>query len=254
MSLTRFRVNGGTTFLGTDNYTRLITDDLFWRILGTTVLYVLIFVPLICAVSMVGALLLHSLTRLTGLFRVLLFLPYVTSFVMAGIVWAWIFDAAGPLNTLLQAASLPRVGFLTGSQVLVLASLALVSVWKGFGYACLILLAGLKAQPAEVHEAARIDGANGWQTFWYVTVPMLKPVIFFVLIIETIAGFQVFDTMYVMTGGGPSRASYSLIYLLYDEGFRFFDFGYAAAIGMALFVIVLVLSLIQRRIFEERSL
>ena len=134
-----------------------------------------------------------------------------------------------------------------------LLSLAVVSVWKGFGYSMLIFLAGLKAQPAEVHEAARIDGAGAWKSFWYVTLPLLKPVVFFVLVIETIVGFQVFDTIYVMTGGGPARASHSLIYFLFDEGFKFFDFGYASAIGIVLFVIVLILSLIQQRFFEGKD-
>lgn len=117
----------------------------------------------------------------------------------------------------------------------------------------LVFLAGLKAQPAEVHEAARIDGASSRQAFRHVTLPLLKPVMFFVLVIETIIGFQVFDTIYVMTGGGPNLASHSLIYFLYDEGFKFLDFGYAAAIGIVLFVIVLVLSLVQRRFVEGKE-
>ena len=147
--------------------------------------------------------LLDKLVRFTGTFRALLFIPYLSSFVMAGIIWTWIFSTDGPLNAALGSLGLGPVPFTSGSQWLVLASLALVSVWKGFGYSMLIFLAGLKAQPAEVHEAARIDGAGAWKSFWYVTLPLLKPVVFFVLVIETIIGFQVFDTIYVMTGGGP---------------------------------------------------
>jgi multiple sugar transport system permease protein len=252
MSLTRYGLNGDVDFLGAENYQRLFQDDLFWQSLTVTIMYAVVFVPLMLVVAMVAALMLHSVVKLTGAFRSLLFLPYVTSFVMAGIIWSWIYSTDGPVNALLDSAGLPTIGFITGEQILVLASLAVVSVWKGFGYAMLILLAGLKAQSADVHEAAKIDGASGWQTFWYVTLPMLKPVVFFVLVIETIFAFRVFDTMFVMTGGGPSRASYVLIYFLYDQGFRFFDFGYAAAIGMALFAVVLVLSLVQRRFFEGR--
>ncbi|WP_254878895.1 carbohydrate ABC transporter permease [Streptomyces sp. NA04227] len=253
MSLTRYRLNGDYTFLGTDNYTRLFDDPHFWESLGVTVSYVLLFVPLIIVVSLVGALLLDKLVRFTGTFRALLFVPYLSSFVMAGIVWSWIFDTDGPLNAALDGIGADPVAFLSGDQLTVLACLAMVSVWKGFGYSMLIFLAGLKAQPAEVHEAARIDGANGLQAFWHVTLPLLKPVLFFVLVIETIIGFQVFDTIYVMTGGGPNRASYSLIYFLYDEGFKFFDFGYAAAIGVVLFAVVLVLSLVQRRLVEGKD-
>jgi multiple sugar transport system permease protein len=173
--------------------------------------------------------------------------------VMAGIIWTWIFSSDGPLNAALSGLGFGRVPFVSGPQVLVLASLAAVSVWKGFGYSMLIFLAGLKGQPAEVHESARIDGASGWRSFWHITLPLLRPVVFFVLVIETIIGFQVFDTIFVMTGGGPNRASHSLIYLLYDEGFKFLDFGYAAAVGVVLFFIVLLLSLVQQRLVEGKA-
>lgn len=254
MSLTRYHLNGDMTWLGADNYTRLSSDPLFWKSLGVTAAYVLIFVPLIILVSLAGALLLNKLVRFQGTFRAVLFLPYLSSFVMAGIIWSWIFASDGPLNAALGGlGGLGPVPFLSGDQLLVLSCLALVSVWKGFGYSMLVFLAGLKALPAEVHEAARLDGASSWQAFRHVTLPLLRPVLFFVLVIETITGFQVFDTIYVMTGGGPNRASSSLIYFLYDEGFKFLDFGYASAIGIVLFAIVLVLSLVQRRFIEEKE-
>lgn len=253
MSLSNVLPGGEADFIGGANYERLVNDSLFWQSLGATGLYVVIFVPLMLIMAMTAALLLNSVTRFTGAFRSLLFLPYVTSFVMAGIIWNWIYASNGPINALMQSLSLPSIGFLSGDQLLVLASLAVVSVWKGFGYAMLILLAGLKSLSRDVLEAAKIDGARPWQTFGYVTLPMLKPVVFFVLVIETITAFKVFDTMYVMTGGGPSRASYTLIYFLYEQGFRYFDFGYAAAIGMGLFVVVLALSLIQRWYFERNE-
>ncbi|MFI2566538.1 carbohydrate ABC transporter permease [Paenarthrobacter sp. NPDC018779] len=253
MSLTQYNLNGDFEFLGAGNYTRLAADPNFWQSLRVTFLYVVIFVPFIIAVSLAGAVLLDKLVRFTGTFRALLFIPYLSSFVMAGIIWTWIFSTDGPLNAALGGLGLGPVPFISGPQLLVLLSLAVVSVWKGFGYSMLIFLAGLKAQPAEVHEAARIDGAGAWKSFWYVTLPLLKPVVFFVLVIETIVGFQVFDTIYVMTGGGPARASHSLIYFLFDEGFKFFDFGYASAVGVVLFVIVLVLSLVQQRFFEGKD-
>lgn len=254
MSVTEYRLNGDVTFVGAENYVRLVGDAAFWSSLRVSLLYVVIFVPLIMAVSLLGAVLLDRLVKLTGFFRAVLFVPYLSSFVMAGIIWTWVFGTDGPINAGLTGVGLPAVGFLSGGQVLVLTSLAVVSVWKGFGYSMLIFLAGLKGQPAEIHEAARIDGAGAWREFWHVTFPMLRPVTFFILVIETIVGFQVFDTIYVMTGGGPNRVSHSLIYLLYDQGFKFFDFGYASAIGIALFVVVLVLSLIQRRLVEGKDL
>ena len=253
MSLTEYSLNGDFEYLGADNYTRLAADPNFWQSLRVTFVYVVIFVPFIIAVSLAGAVLLDKLVRFTGTFRALLFIPYLSSFVMAGIIWTWIFSTDGPLNAALGGLGFDPVPFTSGPQLRVLLSLAVVSVWKGFGYSMLIFLAGLKAQPAEVHEAATIDGAGAWKSFWYVTLPLLKPVVFFVLVIETIVGFQVFDTIYVMTGGGPARASHSLIYFLFDEGFKFFDFGYASAVGVVLFVIVLILSLVQQRFFEGKD-
>ncbi|GAB97830.1 multiple sugar transport system permease protein [Kineosphaera limosa] len=253
MSATEYSLNGDFEFIAADNYVRLAQDPNFWQSLKVTILYVVIFVPLIIAVSLITAVLLDKVTRFTGTFRALLFVPYLSSFVMAGIIWTWIFSTDGPLNAALGGLGFAGIPFLAGPQLLVLCALATVSVWKGFGYSMLIFLAGLKAQPREVHEAAAIDGANPWQTFWHVTWPMLRPVTLFILIIETIVGFQVFDTVYVMTGGGPNRASHSLIYFLYDEGFKFFDFGYASAVGVVLFLIVLVLSLAQNRLVERKA-
>lgn len=253
MSLTKYRLNGDVQVVGADNYVRLFQDDHFWQSLGVTLVYVVIFVPLTIVVSLAGAVLLDRLRRGSGMFRAFLFVPYLCSFVLAGIVWTWMFGTDGPINVALHQLGLGAVPFLTGDQLLVLASLAVVSVWKGFGYSMLVFLAGLKAQPAEVHEAAMLDGASSIQSFMRITLPLLKPVLFFVLVMETIIGFQVFDTIYVMTGGWPARASYSLIYFLYDSGFKFLDFGYAAAIGIVLFLIVLALSIVQRRFFEEKD-
>lgn len=252
MSLTRYRLNGDIEFLGSENYERLFADPHFWQSLTVTFGYVALFVPFIMVVSLASSVLLSRLELANGFFRALLFLPYLSSFVLAGIIWKWIFASDGPLNAVITGVGLDPVPFLGGGQWLVLLCLAMVAVWKGFGYSMLIFLAGLKAQPAEVHEAARIDGASPWRAFRSITLPLLRPVVFFVLVIETIVGFQVFDTVYVMTGGGPARASYTLIYFLYDQGFKFLDFGYASAAGIVLFAIVLALSLIQRLVLERR--
>ncbi|GAA1558133.1 sugar ABC transporter permease [Actinomadura kijaniata] len=247
LSLTDYRLNGEWSFVGADNYTRLAGDDLFHRSLVVTLTYVAVFVPLTVLLSLGTALLLHQVVWARGFFRGVFFLPYVTSIVLAAVIWKWIYDAEdGLLNGLLKPLSLGPVDFL-GQSGLVLPSIAATSAWKGFGYSMLILLAGLQSIPRSYTEAAEIDGASAWQRFRYVTLPLLRPVLFFVLVIETIAAFQVFDAMYVMTGGGPVRSSYSLVYLLYDSGFKFFDFGYASAIGLVLFAIVLVISLVQRR-------
>ncbi|GAA1697520.1 sugar ABC transporter permease [Kribbella yunnanensis] len=248
LSLTDYRLSGRWKFIAFDNYTRLLQDELFHQSLVVTLTYTLIFVPLTVLISLGTALLLQQVVWQRGFFRGVFFLPYVTSIVLAAVIWKWIYDAQdGLLNAVLGLVSIGPVDFL-GSDNSVLASIAVTSAWKGFGYSMLILLAGLQAVPPSYLEAAMIDGASAWQRFRYITIPQIRPVLFFVLVIETISAFQVFDAMYVMTGGGPVRSSYSLVYLLYDSGFKFFDFGYASAIGIMLFFIVLIISLVQRRL------
>ncbi|WP_308798596.1 carbohydrate ABC transporter permease [Agromyces silvae] len=253
MSFTDFRLNGEFEFIGIENYERLFSDPVFFTALQTTLLFGLIYVPLVMVLSLATAMLLHHVVWAKGFFRGALFLPYVTSFVLAGVIWLWVFAADGLINGTFAHWGIPGIPFLSGDQATVLSSLAVVTAWRGFGYSMLILLAGLKNIPEELTEAAILDGATGRQRFFRITLPLLKPVLFFVLVIETIGAFQIFDVVYVMTGGGPARASYSLIYMLYEQGFKFFDFGYAATIGIALFVLVFIVSLIQRRFLDRED-
>lgn len=253
LSLTDYRISGQWTFIGLDNYARLLGDDVFRESVTVTLLYAVIYVPLTVVVAMGTALLLHQVIWLRGFFRGLFFLPYVTSIVLAAVIWKWIYDAQdGLINDVLGTLHAGQIDFL-GRADLVLPSIAVTAAWKGFGYSMLILLAGLHNIPRSYVEAAVIDGAGPWQRFRYVTLPQLRPILFFVLVIETIQAFQVFDAMYVMTGGGPVRSSYSLVYLLYDTGFKYFDFGYASAIGLVLFVILLAFSLLQRRLLARQD-
>lgn len=253
LSFTNYKLSGQYDVVGLDNYQRFFENPVAIAALRTTLVYAAIYVPMMLVVALVTALALHRIVWGSGLFRGALFLPYVTSFVLAGIIWLWILAQDGPVNSLLGLFGLDPVAFLTGGQGLVLSSLAAVSVWRGFGYSMLILLAGLKTIPAELYESASIDGASWWQQFWRITLPLLRPSLFFVLVIETIAAFQVFDTAYVMTGGGPARASYTLVYHLYESGFRFFTFGYASAIGVVLFLIVFAISMVQRLVLDRED-
>lgn len=252
MSLTDYKITGAWKFTGVANYERLVHDPVFHRSLLISLVYVGLYVPMTLVVALATALLLDRVAFWRGFFRGALFLPYVTSFIFAGIIWSAILGVDGLVNSALGRLHLSAIPFLE-STVLVLPSLAMVSCWKGFGYSMLILLAGIKSVPNEVKEAALIDGAGGWQRLRWVILPMLRPTVFFVLVIETIAGFQVFDIIYMMTGGGPVRASYTLVYALYDKGFRSFDFGYASSIGVVIFGIVLVVSLLQRRFVGRRE-
>lgn len=248
LSFLKYRIAGNSRFIGLANYQRLLDDGNFWQSLKVTTIYTAIAVPLVIVLALAMALLVNRALRGMSFFRALYFLPYITSMVMVGVIWKWIYKADdGLLNSFLGLFHIPRIPWLE-EDYLVLFSLAVMSVWKGVGYAMMILLAGLRAIPQSYQEAAAIDGATAWQRFLKITLPLLKPVLFFVLVIETIGSFQVFDAIYVMTGGGPVRASYSLVYMLYDQGFKYSDFGYASAIGVVLFVIVLTLALGQRAI------
>jgi len=217
-----------------------------------TITYTVIAVPLTVAVSLGMALLCIRSIRGIKVYRALYFLPVVTSLVTSSVIWQWIYSSDGPLNWFFHSVGLPAVNWLSSGNM-VLPSLSIMSVWTRFGFDMLILLAGLLAIPHEYTEAAMIDGASAWQRFWRVTLPQLKPSLFFVVVLELIQSFQVFDVIYVMTGGGPGDASYSLVYLIYDQGFNFFNFGYASAAGVVLFAITLVVSLWQRWIFRGET-
>lgn len=251
LSLTAYEIGGDVTWLGDDNYRQLVDDPVFWNALEVTVKYTAIVLPLITVTSLGLALLVHRAIRGVGLFRAVFFLPYVTSTVMTAVIWLWILrpTKSGLLNSLLERFGYEPVGWLQ-DQHTVLPALAVMSTWKGFGYSMLILVAGLQAIPQMYQEAASVDGASSWRVFWHITLPLLKPVLFFVIVIESISSFQVFDAIYVMTSGGPARASYSLVYMIYNQGFVYFNFGYAAAIGVVLFAVIFALTLIERRLLN----
>lgn len=253
LSFQDYRINGPTTWVGLEHYRFMAQDDIFWDSLKVTATYALIAVPLSTVTALGLALLVNRAIRGISLYRAIYFLPYITSLVMVSVVWSWVYKTNGGfLNSLLETSGLGPVKWLT-SQDMVLPSLAIMATWKGVGYAMMILLAGLRAIPPELGEASSVDGANGWQTFSRVTLPLLKPVLFFVVVIETIGSFQVFDAVFVMTQGGPVRASYSLVYMLYDESFKFGNYGYAASIGMVLFVITFGVMMLQRLMFGKQD-
>ncbi|SEF18839.1 carbohydrate ABC transporter permease [Jiangella alba] len=249
LSLAEYGLAGDITFVGLDNFARLFDDPIFWNALKVTVLYTVIAIPLTVAISIGMAVLCNRTLRGMSAYRAVFFLPVVTSSVMSGIVWVWILGEEGPLNWLLTSVGLPAVPWLN-HDIVVLVSLAAVSAWTHFGYDMLILLAGMLAIPSEYYEAAEVDGANAWDRFRHITLPLLKPALFFVIVLEIIRSFQVFDTIYVMTGGGPVRSSYSLTFMIYDQGFGYFEFGYASAAGVVLLVITLAVSLVQRRLMR----
>ncbi|HEX6681933.1 MAG TPA: sugar ABC transporter permease [Candidatus Limnocylindrales bacterium] len=250
LSLADYSLAGDIQFVGTENFSRLFGDAVFWNALWVTAYYTILTIPLSMVVALGMALLCDRTLRGMSFYRAIFFLPVVTSTVMSGVIWVWIFRNDGPLNWLLDSVGLPTANWLQ-NEALVMPALAVVSAWKDFGYNMLILLAGMLAIPGEYYEAASVDGAGWRHRFFHITLPLLRPALFVVLILEIIKSFQVFDTIYVMTGGGPVRASYSLTYMIYDQGFGYFDFGYASAAGVILLIITLITSLVQRRIMKR---
>lgn len=251
LSFFDYSITGEIGWRGLDHFQRLIGDPLFWRALTTTLLYTVFAVPIAIALSLVMALGVRRAFRGARFFRSVFFLPVITSLVLAGAIFSWIFSSSGPWAVLMEPVGLGR-SWLTDT-VLVIPALIIIGIWSRFGYGMMIFIAALQDVSRELEEAALLDGANAWQRFRAIILPHLRPTIFFLAVIETTFAFQVFEVIYVTTGGGPANASYSLVYLLYDQGFKYMDYGYAAAVGVALFVMTLVVALIQHLVLGRQK-
>lgn len=228
-------------FVGFENYREIFHDGLFYKILGNTIVFALSTSFLGVIIPLILASILNTKIRGSEFFKGTYFLPFITPMVVVGVVWAWIFDPnIGLLNQMLHL----HLNWLYDSK-LAMPALIVVSVWKLIGYNMIIFLSSLSAISQSLFEAAKIDGANSFQIFKNVTIPMLSPTIFFVVIITAISSFQVFDLIYLMTQGGPFDSTNVLVYAIYKNAFEYFNVGKASAIAYVLFVIILVLTLIQ---------
>jgi multiple sugar transport system permease protein len=226
-------------FVGLSNYLALLGDPLFWQALGNTTYFVVVGVPLSIAVSLGAAMLLNSrLGGLKGFFRTAYFAPVVTTVVAVAVIWRYLFHTRyGLMNWGLSGLGVDPVDWL-GDPAWAMPTIILFAVWKNFGYNMIILLAGLQAIPEDLYEAARIDGANGWQRFAHVTLPMLGPVLLVVAIITVSGYFQLFAEPYVMTQGGPLQSTVSVLYLMYEQGFKWWNLGVASAVAFLLFLLI----------------
>ena len=242
------------TWAGIDNFVRLVGDDSFHVALGNTLLYALGHVPLTLALSLGLALLLNQKLRGIAFFRVAIFFPYITSLVAIAIVWNMLFDpTSGPINQFLHAIGIANPPGWTASTTWALPAVIITSVWRDMGYYMVLFLAGLQAIPNEYYEAASMDGAGRWRKFWNVTLPSLRPTTFLVLVLLSVSSFKVFDLIFVMTQGGPGRATLVLSQLIYQDGIINGQFGYSSAISLVLFVIVLIVTVFQFRIQQRRE-
>jgi multiple sugar transport system permease protein len=245
LSLVEWDGLGSISFVGFSNFQEQFADPAFRTALVNTTYYTVLVVPGGLMLSLLVAL---GLNKVRGkeVYRVIYFMPVVTSSVAVSVIWMWLLNGDfGLINGFLKLVfNINGPQWLT-NQGLVLPSIAVMSIWWTLGFNMVIFLAGLQAIPVTYMEAARIDGANGWQLFWRITLPLLSPTLFFITVISVISSFQVFDQTYVMTSGGPGRASYTMVYHIYELAFRKFTFGGASAASVILFVILLALTLIQ---------
>jgi multiple sugar transport system permease protein len=244
VGFTKWNGLGAPTWVGIDNYSQLLTDSVFQQSLWSTLLYTVEFVVLVMISSTVLALLLNSSIRGRSIVRFLWFVPFVTDMVSVSMVWTWIYHTQfGVLNYFVELAGMRRQAWL-GDPDLALFALVILSVWRWTGYYSIIILAGLQAVPRDLYEAAILDGANRWQMLKGITLPLVSPALFFVLIISMMSSFQVFEQMWVMTRGGPEDSTISVVMYLYIQGFQFLNMGYASAIAWVLFLIIFSLTVV----------
>jgi multiple sugar transport system permease protein len=236
-------------FVALNNYWDLLHQHKFWSALGHTFYFVLVGVPLSIMVSLGAALLLNSpLVRFKTVFRTALFAPVVTTVVAVAVVWRYIFNTKyGLLNYVLGEVGIHPIDWL-GDPHWAMPSIIVFAVWKNFGYNMIIFLAGLQAIPKDLYEAARIDGASALQQFRHITLPMLGPTLLMVGILTVSGYFQLFAEPYVMTEGGPLQSTTSVLYLMYNEGFKWWNFGAASAVAFLLFVIMFVVTAVMLRL------
>lgn len=241
LSFAKWDLLNPITFVGLENYKNLFNDKVFYQTLVNTIVFAISTSVFGVIIPLILASVLNSKIRGSEFFKTAYFLPFITPMIVLGIVWGWIFDPnIGLLNKLLHL----HINWLYDVKFAMPALIA-VSVWKLIGYNMIIFLSTLSSISQSLFEAAKIDGANSLQTFRHVTVPMLSPTIFFVVIITTISSFQVFDLIYLMTQGGPFNSTNVLVYSIYQNAFEYFNVGKASAIAYVLFAIILVLTLLQ---------
>jgi len=236
-------------FIALRNYLQVLTSHDFWQALGNTFYFVLVGGPLSVVVSLAAALLVNSrLTRFQAFFRSVFFVPVVTTLVAVSIVWRYLYHPHyGLVDWALGRLGVPAIDWL-GDPHWAMPAIIVLTIWKNFGYNMLILIAGLQSIPDELYEAARLDGAGFWEQFRHITIPGLGPTLLFVGIITMLGQFQIFAEPYVMTDGGPLKATTTVVLLMYQEGFRWWRMGLAAAIAFVLFVVMLLGTLLQTRL------
>lgn len=240
------------TFVGLDNYAKMFQSEEFWSVLKNTAFFTLGTVPLNMALALMVAIALNKKIRGKKFLRTAFFAPVIISPVAAAVIWRWIYDPNyGLLNYGISLFGVDSINWLNDETAAMFA-LIIMGVWKTFGINMVLFSAGLQGIPETYYEAADIDGAGKWSKFWKITVPMLAPTTFFIMIMSMISSFQVFDLVYVLTSGGPLGSTKVFVFFVYEYAFKFFEMGYASAAAYILFLILIVLTMIQVRYMKNR--
>ncbi len=254
ISFFKWSLLSGPRFIGLQNYVTILHSPDVGHSLLVTAYYVLLNIPAQTVLALLLALLMNKKLPAMGIFRTIYVVPWMATPVAMGIVWQWIFDPQyGALNTFLGFFGLHGITWLSSSQ-LAMPAIAAVNIWQYAGYNMLFFLAGLQSIPVDFYEAAAIDGVSRLQSFFRITLPLLSPTLFFVLVTDIIGSFQVFDIVYVMTQGGPGQATNTINFEIFRQAFVFFHAGYASALAMVLFGILLVVTLAQVFYFRKRTI
>jgi len=247
-------MRGFLKMVGFGNYIRALTDDpAFWQSMKITLTFVAVYVPVQIGLALALAVFANQRKPGMGAIRAFIFVPVVTSFVVVSIIWGMLLNSdVGIVNGILQTFGLARLRFINNVHN-ALPTIIMISIWKNVGYSVIILVAGLKGIPDMYYEAATVDGANNWQKFWKITMPMLRRQLMFVTVWATLGAFQVFIPVYTLTDGGPNRATNVIVYYLYKKAFVFGEMGYASALSILLLLILLGVSAIQMRLMRSED-
>lgn len=237
---------GNIRFIGLDNFTELFADEVFYQSLKNNILFTLIVVPVTMAVSLVTAIILNGHVYASGLLRLAFFMPYITTIVAVSVVWLALFHPTqGPVNQFLMSLGIAQPPEWLASPVYALPTISLMMIWVGMGYDLVIYMAALQGVPRTLYEAAVIDGATRLRRFFHITLPLISPATFFLLITRIIASFEVFGPINIMTAGGPGKATSVLVYELYEQAFHFYRMGYGSAIAWVLFALIFIVTIVQ---------
>jgi multiple sugar transport system permease protein len=250
ISLTDWNLLRPAKFIGSANYSRLWSDPNFWNSMRITLFYVLYNIPIQTVVGLLLAVLLHRVGRSVALRSVIL-APYLIANVIAAILWFWMLDPLlGFVNAMLHSMGFGRIAFFS-DQNLALPTIAAVNIWRHMGFVALLFYTGMQGIPRDIYEAARIEGAGPWKSFWNITLPLLRPTMVFVLVTSIIGSFQIFDSIAVTTLGGPVNSTRTIVWYIYESSFVNYRMGYASAMSCALFLCLTFVTIVQMRILRS---